>query len=132
MATTVREIMNAKLLYIRDGDRLSLARKHILRFGVTAVPVLDETHRPVGIVSLRDLERDHEQGGDPVTAGGDVCTVKDSDPIEVAARRLADTDFHHLVVVDEKGVAVGMVSAVDFLRAMLGVPARHPKAFDDF
>jgi CBS-domain-containing membrane protein len=125
---TVREIMNAKLLYIRDGDRVSLAKTHILRFGVTAVPVLDETHRPVGMVSLRDLEQDSES----VSARGEVCTVMDTDPVEAAARRLAETDYHHLVVVDDKGVAVGMVSAVDFLRAMLGMPARHPKPFDTF
>lgn len=123
---TVRDIMNSKLLYLRDGDRCSLARRHILDFGVTAVPVLDETHRPVGIVSLRDLERD----GDDTTPTGNVVSVKDTDEVTVAARKLAETDLHHLVVVDDKGVAVGMVSAVDFVRALLGMPARHPAAFE--
>ena len=122
----VRDIMNSKLLYLRDGDRASLARRYILDFGVTAVPVLDETHRPVGIVSLRDLERE----GDDVQPKGDVVCVKDSDDVAAAARALAETEFHHLVVVDDKGVAVGMVSSVDFVRALLGMPARHPKAFE--
>ena len=129
MSKTVRDIMNAKLLYIRDGDRLSLARKHILRLGVTAVPVLDETHRPVGIVSLRDLER---EGEDVEVGSTPVCTAKDTDSVEDAAKKLAETDYHHLVVVDDKGVAVGMVSSIDFLRALLGLPVRHPKAFDKF
>jgi CBS domain-containing protein len=123
---TVHDIMNAKLLYIGESDRPSLARRYILEFGVTAVPVLDETHRPVGVVSLRDLDRD----GDTVEPSSTVCTVKDTDTVEEAARKLAETDFHHLVVVDAKGVAVGMVSAVDFLRAMLGLEPRHPKAFE--
>ena len=123
-AKTVGDIMNAKLLYIGANDRPSLARRYILEFGVTAVPVLDETHRPVGVVSLRDLDRE----GAPL--GSTVCMVKDTDDIEDAARKLAGTDYHHLVVVDAKGVAVGMVSAVDFLRALLGLEARHPKAFD--
>lgn len=128
MATkTVGEIMNAKLLYISQGDRLSLARRHILKFGVTAVPVLDETHRPVGVVSLRDLQR----GDDEIDLTSVVATVKESDSVEDAAKALAATDFHHLVVVDTKGVAVGMVSSVDFLRALLGLPPRHPKAFDE-
>jgi hypothetical protein len=30
MAKTVRDIMNPKLLYIRDGDRVALARRQIL------------------------------------------------------------------------------------------------------
>jgi len=126
MSKHVRDIMNAKLLYLRDGDRLSLARRHILEFGITAVPILDDTHRPVGIVSLRDLQRET----DDVASAGTVTTVKDTDTVEEAARVLAGTDYHHLVVVDEKGVAVGMVSAVDFVRAFVGMEPRHPKAFD--
>jgi CBS-domain-containing membrane protein len=123
---TVRDIMNSKLLYIEEGQPLSFARKHILAFGVTAVPVLDDTHRPTGVVSLRDLDRD----GDAVQASSTVAMVKDTDAIEDAARKLAATEFHHLVVVDDKGIAVGMVSSVDFLRALLGMEPRHPKAFD--
>lgn len=123
---TVRDIMNPKLLYLRDGDRATLARRYILDFGVTAVPVLDETHRPVGIVSLRDLERE----GEDVEAKGDVVCVRDTEEVSSAARKLAETDFHHLVVVDDAGVAVGMVSSVDFVRALLGMAPRHPKAFD--
>lgn len=123
---TVRDIMNAKVLYISQGERPSLARRHILSFGVTAVPVLDETHRPVGVVSLRDLQRDEDEAAAP----RDVVTVKDTDSIEDGAKLLATTDFHHLVVVDAKGVVVGMVSSMDFLRALLGLAPRHPKAFD--
>ena len=123
---TVHDIMNAKLLYIGENDRISLARRHILEFGVTAVPVLDETHRPVAVVSLRDLARD----GDDVQPSNTVVTVKASDTIEEGARKLAETELHHLVVVDDKGVAVGMVSSGDFVRALLGLEPRHPKAFD--
>jgi CBS-domain-containing membrane protein len=123
---TVREIMNAKLLYISAGERPSLARRHILSFGVTAVPVLDETHRPVGVVSLRDLQRTDDE----IVPTSIVATVKDTDSVEDGARKLAETEYHHLVVVDAKGVAVGIVSSVDFLRALLGLEPRHPKAFD--
>ena len=125
---TIRDIMNPKLLYIHEGDRLSFARKQIVGFGVTAIPVLDETHRPVGMVSLRDLDRDI----DHVEAKGPVVTVKASDAIEPAARVLADSPYHHLVVVDDAGVAVGIVSSVDFLRALLDMPPQHPKAFDGY
>lgn len=125
MAKTVGEIMNAKLLYIREGDRGSLARRHILEFGITAVPVLDDTHRPVGVVSLRDLERE----GDDVQPRGPALTVRDTDSVEAGARKLAESDVHHFVVVDDKGVAVGMVSSSDFIRALLGMEPRHPKAF---
>jgi CBS-domain-containing membrane protein len=126
---TVADIMNPKLLYIRDGDRIALARRHIIEFGVTAIPVLDETHRPVGIVSLRDLARDEGERFEPA---GQVATVKASDAVDAAARTLAESPYHHLVVVDDKGCAVGMVSALDFLRELIGLAPRHPTAFDRF
>ncbi len=59
-------------------------------------------------------------------------TVHAQETIDQAAHQLAETDYHHLVVVDDAGRAVGMVSAVDLLRAMLGMPARHPAAFPHF
>ncbi len=126
--STVAEIMNPKLLYVRDGDRLTLVRSQILRFGVTAVPVLDEDHRPVGVVSLRDVTTE----GEEIKMSSPAKTVRDSATIEDGARALADADVHHLVVVDERGVAVGMVSALDFVRAFVERPTRHPAAFDRY
>lgn len=122
----VREIMNPRLLYVRDGDRMTLVRAQILKFGVTGVPVLDDAHRPVGFVSLRDLSDDDER----VHVSCPAVTVRDTDTIEAAAKRLATSTLHHLVVVDARGVAVGMVSAVDLLRAFAGVPSQHPPRFD--
>jgi CBS domain-containing protein len=123
---TVRDIMNAKLLYVRDGDRMTLVRSTIVQFGVTGVPVLDENHRPVGFVSLRDIDGE----GHRIRTSEPAVTVRDTDSIADGAKKLAASSCHHLVVVDEKGVAVGMVSAVDFLRALTGVEVRHPPRFD--
>lgn len=128
MKPTVADIMNRKLLYIRVGDRPSLARAKLLEFGVTAVPVLDDEHRPAGLVSLRDLARADE--GQTVTEP--VRVVQGGASVEDGARLLAEHDTHQLVVVDESGRAIGMVSAVDFVRGLLGVPAVHPHAFDRY
>lgn len=122
----VREIMNPRLLYVCDGDRTTLVRAQILKFGVTGVPVLDEAHRPVGFISLRDLADDDER----VHVSCPAVTVRDTETIEEAAKRLAASTLHHLVVVDAGGVAVGMVSALDLLRALAGVPSQHPARFD--
>jgi CBS domain-containing protein len=127
MASTVADIMNPKLLYIREGDRLSLARGQIVRFGVTAVPILDESHRPVGLVSLRDLASDHD-----CVAAGPVVTVRSDATVEEAARDLARRNVHNLVVVDGDGIAVGMVSALDVVRALVGTPSCHPPQFAHF
>lgn len=125
---TVADIMNPKVLYIREGDRLTLARRKILEFGVTAVPILDDTHRPVGVVSLRDLDKDPER---PSTSGT-VVSVRGDASVEDAAKKLADENVHHLVVIDELGVAIGMVSSLDVVRAFVGMPASHPSTFDRY
>jgi CBS-domain-containing membrane protein len=125
MPKTVADIMNPKLLCLRDGDPLSLARSQIVKFGVTAAPVVDETHRPVSVLSLRDL---FTQTGETLQATAPVRCVAANASVADGARAIAASDVHHLVVVDENGVAVGMVSAVDFMRALTGEPARHADA----
>ena len=128
MSLTVADIMNSKLLYIQAGDRLSLARGKILEFGVTAVPILDDDHKPVGVVSLRDLAHGDERPRE----NGPVRSVRGAVSIDEGARVIADHGMHHLVVVDDGGAAVGMVSAIDFVRALVGLPVTHPHAFDRY
>ena len=58
-----------------------------------------------------------------------VACVAMSSTVEAAAEQMARGDRHHLVVVDGTGAAVGMLSTLDLLRALLELPARHPAAF---
>jgi CBS domain containing-hemolysin-like protein len=125
---TVADVMNREMLYLAEGARAELAREPILRFGVTGVPVVDEEGHPTGFVSLRDLIT-HGERPQP---SAPPFTVSAATPIEKAAWQLGATDHHQAVVVDEAGRAVGVVSAIDLLRALVGVPPRHPDAFPAF
>jgi CBS domain-containing protein len=122
MIPLVCDYMNTNLVYLREGDRVSVARKPMLDFGVSAVPILDETHRPVALVTFRDLA---EQPADPNPSAA--MTIAASATIEEAARILARSDVHHLVVVDTTGKALGILSALDVVRGLLDLPARHPE-----
>jgi CBS-domain-containing membrane protein len=125
MERTVRDVMNPRLLYLREGDRVGVARRPILEFQVGAVPVLDDDHRPVGVVAVRDLL------ADPPRASVPAFSVRDTTAIEAAARALGEAGAHHAVVVDAAGRAVGMVSVIDLLRALVGLPVTHPAAFKE-
>jgi ribosomal protein L30/L7E len=125
MARIVAEIMNRELFSVRPDDRAEVVLDAILAYGITAVPVLDDERRPLGVVSLRDLVDPERRS--PISSPA--ATVLQSASVEEAARALGVTSFHHLVVVDEEGRAVGMVSAVDLVRGLVGLPARHPAAF---
>jgi len=126
MSLTVRDIMNPQLLYVSEGDAADVVCAKLLRFGVSGAPVLDAFYRPTGFVSLRDIAAD----GASFHVSRPVITTLDDEPVDAAARALAAADLRHLVVVDRGGKAVGVVSAADFVRALLGLPPRHPPRFD--
>jgi CBS domain-containing protein len=127
MARTVADIMNKELLALRHDLPAREALELLRSFGVGAAPILDENRMPEGVVSLRDrLETDrcvHDVMTRPVAC------VSVSSTIEAAAEQMARGDRHHLVVVDGTGAAVGVLSTLDLLRALLDLPARHPAAF---
>ncbi len=126
MARKVAEVMNREMVSAREDTSAASIRDLVLAMGITAVPVLDGDGRPVGVLSLRDLVA---SGNELPRPSGPVAVVKATESLEAAGETLARTDYHHLVVVDDSGRAIGMVSAVDLLRGLLGVPARHPAAF---
>lgn len=128
MSSRVREIMNAELFRVRPGDVASDVLNGILALGITGAPVVDDGGRPLGMVTLRDLV-----GRTGMKAGGlmttPATTISADAPIAEAGRRLAEAGLHRLVVVDAEERAIGMVSAVDVIRGLLGLPITHPAAF---
>jgi CBS domain-containing protein len=128
MARFVREIMNPELFTVRRDARSADVLDAILEFGITAVPVVDDERRPIGVTSLRDIARD---GSDPLISTPALSVPADAS-IDDAARILAESGRHHLVVVGGDGRAVGMVSSLDLLRAVLGLPGRYPSTFPHF
>lgn len=126
MARTVHEIMSSELLSVGADSRADETLDLILEFGVTAVPVLDAEGRPIGVSSLRDVVRLGAKNA-PVTTPATTIAMNAS--ITAAAETMATTNRHHLVVVGSDGKAVGMVSTLDVIRALLGRPVTHPPKF---
>jgi CBS-domain-containing membrane protein len=123
----VVDYMSKHLVYLRAGDHPEVARRPMIDLGLTAVPVLDEEHRPVGVVRLRDLADDRLERR---TVSESVCTIPETATIDEAARILLAGDVHHAVVVDAQGCAVGMISSMDVLRALVGAPPKHLASID--
>lgn len=129
MAATVREIMNRELFSVRPGDSVADALNGILGLGVTTAPVIDAGGYPLGVISLRDLV-----GPKTGLTAADRMSVpavvtRESSSINDAARLVGETGHRHLVVVDNRGRAVGMLSSVDVVRGLAGLPAHHPDSF---
>jgi hypothetical protein len=130
MPRIVQDIMNRELLAIRPDLPVREALELLHSFQVGAAPVLDEARHPVGVVAIRDLIHADAGGGTAQDRmSRPALCISISATVEQAAQQLARMNMHHLVVVDGMGIAVGMVSTLDALRALFDLPARHPKTF---
>ena len=129
MAATVGEIMNRELFGVSPTDSTTSALNGILALSISSAPVLDDVGRPIGVVSLRDLVG--PKSGDTVASrmSAPAVVALVGSRIEDVAKLIGETGHRHLVVVDERGRAIGMVSTVDVVRALMGLPVRHPAAF---
>jgi CBS domain-containing protein len=126
VSRSIDEIMNRELLAVVPETPVQAIRELLRTFAISAVPVLSEERRPLGMVTADAVIDGGGTAADRMTRPA-MC-IEGSSGIEAAARRLALADAHHIVVVDSAGAAVGVVSVLDVLRAMLGMPA-HPAAF---
>jgi CBS domain-containing protein len=125
MALTVADIMSRELFSVRPCDAADEALDGILALSISGAPVLDDDGRPLGTVSVRDLvgRRPGDRVAHRMTTPA--VTVPASVSIAEAGRLLAETGRHRLVVVDEAGRAIGVVSTLDALRGLLGLPRAH-------
>jgi CBS domain-containing protein len=90
------------------------------RSKVSAIPVVDDDGRPVGIVSSTDLVPTLK-GGSPISSimTEKVYTVPQYDDVSTAARVMRNHKIHRVVVTHEQKV-VGILSAFDLLRLVEG------------
>jgi len=113
----VHEVMGTPLVTSRIGTVLTEAARQMSHKGVSSVVVIDEQGRPAGILTERDvLKAVAAKGADaadqPVgtVMSAPVATVRRDALVYVAMGRMDRLKLRHLVVVDERGVAVGMVT----------------------
>ena len=125
----VSTIMTRKVVCARPEMDASLLRARLLERGVTGAPVVDDWGRVVGVASKSDLvehEVTSERHGKTVAEimMPMAFTLPPEAPIGQAAALMAYEGVHRVVVVDERGCVVGVVSALDVAR-WLGWCARY-------
>ncbi len=144
----VGELMTSAVIHVRPDTRFKEIARLLAEHDITSVPVVDDQDRPLGVVSEADLLRHQAAAGeDPVPlvpaarpsapdrADGEavaaqglmtspaVCARPEWTVAE-AARLMDDRHLKRLLVVDEAGRLIGIVSRSDLLRVFL----RHDHA----
>ena len=151
----VRDVMTTDVVVARTTTSFQELARILGERSISAVPVLDDADRLVGIVSESDLllkeagRGGRETGGffrrwrdreDREKARGRVAsdvmttpaiTIEDTAPVARAARVLHERRVKRLPVVDQDGRVVGIVSRADLLRVFLRTDAEIRRAVED-
>lgn len=115
MGIIVEKIMVKSVVEVEETDSVGAARQLMERHDISALPVVDKTGTPVGIVTASDLVVDY----DDVLPVSRIMTsplhaLEPSADVAEAARLMRRHGHHHLVVLHQDRI-VGMVSSLDLL-----------------
>lgn len=121
------DVMNRSFFHASPSDTIGVLLQEMAERGIGSVPVLDLDDRPLGIATTGEIERcyDMEELAERLQRTA-VC-MDQSTPIDVAARALALHPSCALLLVNGSGVAVGALSPLELLRALLGFEAGSEK-----
>ncbi|MFE2013694.1 CBS domain-containing protein [Streptomyces sp. NPDC059491] len=120
---SVADLMTPAAVAVQRGTSFKEIARLLDEYGITAVPVVDDDNRPVGVVSEADLLRRHSAKGGPSTAeammSSPVVTARPSWTAVEAARLMERQRVKRLPVVDAEGRLIGVLSRSDLLQLFL-------------
>lgn len=130
MARGVQDVMSTRVVTVRGDATVAVALDRLRRFGFSALPVVNARHRLVGVLSLLDVLRHRESGGDDSALveqvmNPDVLTMPPTASPSVVAQRMRAHGELRVMPIVERGTLVGVVTRSDLLR-----PPRRRGRFD--
>lgn len=116
----VRDIMSKDPGCCTPDTSVQHVANLMIEYNCGEIPVVDEDHRPVGVVTDRDIAcRAVAQGKDPQSTkardvmSSPVLTVTPESSVEDCCRKLEENQVRRAPVVDETGGCCGMLSQAD-------------------
>ncbi len=117
---TVGAIMTHATYCVRPGVGIDALVALMLERGLSGLPVVDATGRPIGVVSKTDVVRHHGAPDRAATAHDLmmplVFSLSHEVPIARAAALMAGEGVHRLPIVDGTGRVCGILSSLDIVR----------------
>lgn len=121
----VRDIYHKGVIFCKPDTPLQEVVRVMADTDIHAIIVTeDEGTRPLGVVSHTDIVRRYGQDLSQIAASEvmtpDPIMVEEDTPVAEAAEKMLESHIHRLVVVDEKGKPLGILSTTDIIRDMRG------------
>jgi predicted transcriptional regulator len=120
----VRELMTESVVTLSKDTPLSEAATTLANMGVSGAPVCDEGGRAIGVFSKSDVVSKLVEGspGEDPPVGSlmtpIVFAVKASDPLKTAIALMVAEGVHRLMVIDDEGKVIGILTPMDVLKAI--------------
>ena len=124
MTTTLKEFMSRKLESIEVTATLQEAAKMMTNKDISSLIIVDKNNIHLGLVSERDIVRKGCSREDVNIKSVRVSEIMSSPLITInhksspqeAAELLVKNKIRHLLVVDDKGKRIGIITPMDFTR----------------
>ncbi len=137
----VSDVMSRNVITIRDDSTIGEAAKTMIKYGFRRLPIVDKDGRLWGMITAKDIvrffgshdvfryvesDRFEEALEAPVKLVGQAkyYTISPSADVGDAATKMMENGVSSLVVVDESGKVVGIITERDVLYALA---VQHPK-----
>ena len=130
---TVNEVMSTQVVTLQAGDSVAAASDLMKNKGVRHIPIVDENHFPVGIVTQRDILRaqdsdlsDNQQkvNGESVLLeqimSTEISYTRPDDRLRSAGLKLQKHKYGCLPVMDNNKL-VGIITDSDFVDIALNL-----------
>lgn len=119
---SVVDLMTPSVVTVRRATAFKEIARLLKEFDITAMPVIDESGHPVGVVSEADLLRRRPTGGAATAEElmtSPAVTARPEWSVVRAARVMQRRRVKRLPVVDEEGRLVGILSRSDLIQLFL-------------
>lgn len=119
MAKTIKDLMTAKVVTVTKGTLVSKALEIMEQNNFRHLPVVDSNNKVIGILSDRDFVSvsDFESIKVDAAMTTTVYKVKENESIKKSVTMMVDKKISCLIVQDDKGKPVGIVTTDDILKA---------------
>lgn len=112
---TAKDIMSRDVISITEHADPEEARRLLLVHNIRTLPVVDKQGKLLGTLGLREFDR---LATDVGTIMVDAITTQKDEPIVKLVPLLTDGSAHAVIVIDQGGFVLGLISQTDLLSAL--------------
>ena len=112
----VKNIMTRNIITINKKESVDKLKEYIEKYRHMGYPVVDDDGKLVGVVTFRDLEKGKKTIEDIMTPRDKLIFISPETSASESQKIMAKMDIGRLLVLDERGELIGIVSRGDIVR----------------